>query len=297
MTAANRALVSGASGFIGRHLVKRLLSEGWGVTAVERAGGSTRATNRSIAGVTTVVDPGTTADLCDATAGRGFTHCFHLATHFVAHHRPEDVDRLIEANLAFGTRLAEAAVSAGCQHILNVSTAWQHYEGARYSPVSLYAATKQAFEDILAYFAHVTNVTTLTIPDTYGPQDDRGKLLGLLIQALKNNTILEMSSGHQLVDLLYVDDVVDALLRATEPDSTPGVWAATSGAPISVRQLVAALSAAAGRDVPVAFGRRPEREREMRTPWDLGDVLPGWEAKTTMADGLAMTLRDAGVIQ
>ena len=294
--AAKRALVSGASGFVGQHLAKRLVSEGWTVTALVRAGGSTRFEDRTVAGVDTLEDPGTTGGLCAITSSRQFTHCFHLATHFVAHHRPEDVDALIEANLAFATRFVEAAVSTGCANILNVSTAWQHYEGARYSPVSLYAATKQAFEDILAYYATVTRVTTLTIPDTYGPQDDRRKLLGLLIGALRNGTRLEMSSVHQLVDLLYVDDVVDALLAAAHSESPPGVWAATSGAPISVRQLVEALRETAGREVPVEFGVRPERAREMRAPWNLGEVLPGWEPKTSLSDGLLMTLRDAGLI-
>ena len=93
---------------------------------------------------------------------------------------------------------------------MNTGSYSQHYGGRAYSPVSLYAATKQAFQDILQFYCEVRGLraVTLELPDTYGPDDKRPKLFSLLDRVARSGETLQMSPGEQLLDLLHVDDVV-----------------------------------------------------------------------------------------
>ena len=76
--------------------------------------------------------------------------------------------------------------------------------------MSLYAATKQAFTDLLVFYAEVEGlaVHTLELMDTYGPGDPRAKLIPFLLRAGAEGTTVEMTDGTQLIDLVHVDDAV-----------------------------------------------------------------------------------------
>src|SRR5260370_942833 len=116
--------------------------------------------------------------------------------------------------------------AAGVAHFVNTGTSWQHYEGAAYNPVCLYAATKQAFDDILRYYRERfgLRVVTLELSDTYGPGDPRKKLVPLLVERVKDRQKLSMSAGEQRISLVFISDVVEAFVRALEivGDLPPG---------------------------------------------------------------------------
>src|SRR5439155_8470421 len=140
----------------------------------------------------------------------------HLASYFVAEHRLQDVAPLIASNLLFATQLADAVTAAGIGRFVNTGTAWQHYQDAEYDPVCLYAATKQAFDDILRFYRERCGlrVVTLELCDTYGLGDRRKKLMSLLIERIKDRQPLAMSAGEQRISLVYISDVVEAFIRA-----------------------------------------------------------------------------------
>jgi nucleoside-diphosphate-sugar epimerase len=283
-----RALVTGASGYVGSHLARRLLAEGWEVHVLLRAGSTFPATAPALR---VHRFGGNTEDLVRIVQQAAPDVVFHLAAVFVAEHRPEDVAPLLQANLLFATQLAEAMRAAGVCMLVNTGTVWQHYGGRGYDPVNLYAATKQAFEAILAYYvnAHAFRVATLVLSDTYGPGDARPKLMTALWRAARSGERLAMSSGRQLLDLVYVDDVVDAYLAAERALRTaaPGHqhYHVSSGAPLRLTELVAAFEAAAGVEIAAEWGARPDRAREMLLPW-TGSPPPGWQPRTALADGI-----------
>ena len=139
--------------------------------------------------------------------------CFHLATAFRGVHVPADIEPMVTANVGFGTALAEAVRQAGDCIFVNTGTVWQHYDARPYSPVSLYAAMKQAFTDVLRFYQEVAGlpVVTLELTDTYGPGDPR-QLPPDPVKAAREGTTMQMTDGTQLIDLLHVDDAVSALL-------------------------------------------------------------------------------------
>ena len=288
-----RALVTGATGFVGRHLCRRLVADGWEVTAVVRDPGSPRVP----AGVAAEAPPDDHAGFVDLVRNADPEVCLHLATHFAAEHRPNDVVPMLDANVVLGTRLAEALVDAGGVPLVNTGTAWQHVGGADYDPVSLYAATKQAFTDILRYHAARRGlpVATLTLVDTYGPDDDRAKLVPALLDVGRSGRPLELSDGGQMIDLVHIDDVVGAFVlvidllrsdRASVAADGTTRWAVSSGRPVTLRDLVSRFSTATCLPIDARWGVRPRRAVEMREPWPSVAPPPGWRPTVDLDHGL-----------
>lgn len=287
-----RALVTGASGYLGAQLARRLVSDGWTVHVLVRLGSDLAPLAAVRDAITVHRFGGATEELVGIVRAAAPDAVFHLAAAFVAQHRSADVATLVQANLLFATQLLEAMAANGAGLLVNTGTAWQHFDNRDYDPVNLYAATKQAFEAILAYYvnAHGLAAATLLLFDTYGPHDPRPKLVKALWQAARNGTRLAMSSGEQLLDMVYIDDVVDAFLAAELAlRGRRGVqlrYGVSSGAPLRLKQLVAAFEQASGARLDVGWGERPDRARDVTRAWTGFQPPPGWRPRVGFAEGL-----------
>lgn len=278
-----RALLTGVTGFIGGALATRLVAEGWRVDAVVRASSDTAAIAVHPA-LGLHVHDGETASLVDLLDRTRPDIVFHLASLYLADHRPDQLEPLIESNILFPARLAEAMALTGVTRMVNTGTAWQHFPGPDYLPVNLYAATKQALDDLLAYYtdARGLSVITLKLFDTYGSGDKRRKLIRILCDAANQGETLDLSPGDQILDLTHVDDVVAAFIVAADLLLTDTIQRHdsyfVSGERHTVKELVAMVSRALGRPCLTRFGGRPYRPREVMTPVVPGprQVLPGW---------------------
>ena len=281
-----RALVTGATGFIGGHLVRALASNGWEVHAIFR-----ETPPKGPAQVHRI--DGTQQRLIEILNEVQPDVVFHLASLFLADHTPDQIEPLLTSNVVFPTQLVEAMRTSGCRRLVNTGTGWQFGPGGDPSAVNLYAASKQAFDAILKYYsdAHDLSVLSLRLFDTYGQDDPRRKLIGILLEAVGSSTPLDMSPGEQVVDMTHISDVVDAfvvagerLMRAEEPIEE--AWF-VSGERQTVRELVDTVCQAVGRQIDVNFGGRAYRPREVMFPADPTDqLLPGWHRKTSLAESL-----------
>lgn len=289
-----RALVTGGTGFIGLHLVEHLKTAGWVVHMLVRP----KAERASLpsAGVKIYHYHGETDDVVEAIERSKPDLVFHLASLFLAQHTPQQITPLIEANVLFGVQLLEAMSGAGVKSLVNTGTSWQYFHRQSFHPVNLYAATKQAFEDILAYYVDAAGIraVTLSLFDSYGPGDTRKKLLRILLDCLETNEELPMSPGNQILDLAHVDDICDAFLQAAKLVRDPkhpssASYAVSGGERRSLREIVATLEKAAGRTLRIDWGARPYRPREVMRLWD-GPAMPGWQPRITLADGFKALL-------
>jgi nucleoside-diphosphate-sugar epimerase len=214
---SRRILVTGATGFVGTHLTRRFADDGWDVSALVRPQSDV---DRLDPRVTAYAPYGDTATLVSAIVDARPDVVIHLASLFIAEHAPDQVGPLVESNVLFGAQLLEAMDAAGVDALVNTGTSWQYFDGVDYDPVCLYAATKQAFEDIALFYvsARGLRMQTLRLYDTYGPDDPRPKLFHALRAAAETGVTLRMSPGEQIVDMLHVDDVVAALRIAVVSD-------------------------------------------------------------------------------
>lgn len=289
------ALVTGATGFIGNRLVHRLAAAGETIYALVQPQSDLSTLNGI--GVACLVLDGSTEGLIAAFRKAQPEVVFHLGAFFVAEHTSSQVKKLIDSNLLFSTQLAEACAATGVTCLVNVGTAWQHYQDAVYDPVCLYAATKQAVEIIFRFYVETVGlrVVTLKLHDIYGPEDNRPKLVPRLLHITESGETLNMSPGQQQIDLVHVDDVVDALLNARERlrhGNVEGIedWVIDSGRPISLRALVNMIAVATGVTPTIRWGARPYRQREVMRPWSKGRRLPNWEPKVSLEAGLRSLL-------
>ncbi len=287
-------LLTGATGFVGSHLASRLLAGGETVHAIVRPGSDrTRISDAVVLHV--LEDPANSVSSILASVQPDLV--FHVAGKFVDQHALGDVSALIAANITFGTKLADAMLHAGTTRMVIAGTSWQHFEDARYSPVNLYAATKQAMEAMLRYYVDAAGlrVISLKLFDTYGPNDRRGKIWSRLACMQQDDQALPMSPGGQLIDLVHVDDVVAAFIIAGQRLRDGLVarmeeYAVCTGDPMPLRDIVALMAKTARRQIPIEWGGRPYRPREVMRPWTTGARLPGWEPRIRLEEGIRTIL-------
>lgn len=288
-----KVVVTGATGFVGSHLAHHLVDNGWDVHIIVRQHSSLEPLKEILDSITVHRHDGSTGKMLSIFRIVKPVMVFHLASLFLAEHKSEDIVPLIESNILFGTQLVEAMRQYNVNWLVNTGTSWQHYENNDYNPVCLYASTKQAFESILNFYTETTPLKTITLKlfDTYGPDDKRGKLFSLLERLAMRNEPLSMSPGEQLIDLVYVDDVVDAFLVAAArlQNGLKGqheIYAVSSSLPVRLKELVRLYEEMIGRKLPILWRGRPYRSREVMITWNKGPLLPGWVPKVSLEEGI-----------
>jgi len=285
-------IVTGATGFVGSHLSKKLVELGYNVHVISRPS----STYENLESVKTKIDifeyNQNITELINYFEKVEADIVFHLASLFISEHKSDEIDGLINSNIKFGTHILEAMSKSDTYRLINTGTSWQHYKNEEYNPVNLYAATKQAFEDIIEYYVKALNfnVITLKLFDTYGENDNRGKLINLLGKFSKENKELKMSPGEQKIDLVHVDDVVDGFISAynliKKNEINHDKYAVSSGQEIQLKDLIGLYEEVTGNEISVEWGGRAYRKREVMELWRDFDKLPNWEAEISLKEGI-----------
>lgn len=289
-----KALITGGTGFVGSHLTYRLVKDGWDVHVITRSKSKLFLFEEVKNKITVHVHDGSMDGMLKIVENSKPSIVFHLASLFLAQHKPNDIGELISSNITFGTQLLEAMVHHNVDKLVNTGTSWQHYHNDQYNPACLYAATKQAFESIITYYLESSplQVITLKLYDTYGPNDNREKLFSLLRKVEQEKETLRMSPGQQLIDLVYIDDVVEAFrlsakrLEEGKVDKNYEEFAVSSGRPIQLKHLVEIYTRTMKKSLKINWGGRPYRQREVMLPWNKGKRLPGWSPKIRIEEGI-----------
>ena len=279
-----KLILTGANGFIGKHLCKRLQHEGWSFVCLVRP--ESVRTFFVENGIPTIQMGGDELSLREILKKENATGVVHLASHFVAEHQAKDLSPLVLSNVLFGAHVLDASVNAGVKWFLNTGTFWQHYNGSAYDPVNLYAATKQALEDIGRYYAnaHGLRFCTLKLCDTYGPNDTRNKIFNLWEKIAESGESLDMSPGDQLIDIVHVDQVVQSyvyLIKGLNSDSLNSEncesYYVSSNQKISLKELAREYERTNQVKLNIHWGGRCYRSREVMAPACVGhriDLLP-----------------------
>lgn len=296
-----RVLLTGATGFIGAHLVRRLIGEGHDLSIIVRERSNLEMLSSLQAYFQVSLYDGSYSSLVTAIEAKMPDVVIHVASLFLAQHSAHDVARLIDSNITFPTQLLEAMSEVGIRHLVNTGTSWQHFQNHLYSPVNLYAATKQAFESLLAYYVEARDfkVITLKLFDTYGPGDTRPKLFSMLRKVARDGETLRMSPGEQLLDLVYIDDVLDAYVialgRFPRISQVAETYAVSNDVRLSLRDVVQIYAEIVGRPVNVEWGGLPYRPREVMEPWSEYQTLPDWKARVALRDGILRMEKDRNI--
>ncbi|MCV7087711.1 NAD-dependent epimerase/dehydratase family protein [Mycolicibacter hiberniae] len=304
-----RALVTGAAGFIGSTLVDRLRADGHEVIGLDNFA-TGRATNlehlADDTGFRFVEADIVSADLGAALAQHRPEVIFHLAAQIDVRHSVADPAFDGSVNVLGTIRLAEAARAAGVRKIVHTSSGGSIYgtppsyptsEDVPTDPASPYAAGKVAGEIYLNTFGHLYGLQCSHIApaNVYGPrQDPHGEagVVAIFAQALLNGTPTKVfGDGSNTRDYVFVDDVVDAFVRASGEAGDRQRFNVGTGVETSDRQLHSAVAAAVGAPDDPEF--HPARLGDLRRSCldiDRARRVLGWQPQVALADGVARTV-------
>lgn len=285
-------LVTGANGFLGASVAAAFAKAGCRVIAVHRAGSDLSRLDALCNSAEKIVLADDYSNLPDIMANAKPDLIAHVAAAQDGGDDEKAVRNLIATNILFSTLLVTAARQHNVNYFINTGTSWQNYNQADYDPVNLYAATKQAFEDILAYYTAMgLQAVTLRLFDTYGPNDPRAKITNLLKRVAASGETLAMSPGGQQFDLVHVDDVSSAYVQAARllfdgAIESNSVFALSSGTPVPLKEFTVRFERALNVKCNIEWGGREYRPREVMVPWNKGRALPGWQPKVSLEEGL-----------
>jgi len=287
------AIITGATGFIGSHLCRFLVDNDWRVLIIARPSSDYAIIGDVADKVEIYEHDGDIANLIRYFSDNAVDVVFHLASLCIIEHEPKDIDGLIECNIRFGLHLLEAMGRSRNKLLINTGTSWQHYNSMEYCPVNLYSATKKAYEDLIRYYSEAQQIRVITLKlfDTYGESDNRPKLINLLHKFADENSMLRLSAGEQFLDLVHVSDVVRAFMAAfalldSNETITFDEYAVASGREINLKELIGIFESVTNKSVNVCWGGKGYRKREVMKLWNSYRLLPNWECKVSLEEGL-----------
>lgn len=284
----SRVLVTGATGFIGSHLVRRLRRLGAEVHAVSRRpqeGGS------QIWHAVDLGDPEATAEVIRSTCP---DIVFHLASAVTGIRDVKLVRPTLQSNLTSAVNVLTAVAGSETRVVLAGSI--EEPNEAEPVPQSPYAVAKWATTGYARMFHRLwdVQVTVLRLAMVYGPdQPDTEKLLPYVTLSLLRGEKPRLSSGRRLVDWVYIDDVVDAFILAALADRAAGqAIDIGSGVQTSIRNIVKLVQEAVGGQGRPQFGAIADRplDRPGLADTRAAAELLGWLATTPLEMGIKRTV-------
>jgi nucleoside-diphosphate-sugar epimerase len=296
-----RALVTGAAGFVGANLVRRLLADGHEVHVLVRP----TSDRWRLAGIAADVEV-EAADLRDADAvAAAFARArpeavFHLGTRG-AYSWQADAAEILETNVLGTANVLAACAGREIAALVNTGSSSEYgfkdhaaVESERLEPTSVYGVAKAAATLLCTAVARerALPVTTLRLYSVYGPWEEPGRFVPALAEAALRGTLPTLASPSVARDFVWVGDVVDAYLLAASAPGAGEIYNVGSGRQTTLAEAVDAARRVLGVTGEPTWGSMADRS------WDtdvwLADVSKierwlGWRAAVGFDDGLART--------
>jgi UDP-glucose 4-epimerase len=291
--------VTGAAGFVGANLVRRLMGSGHEVhTMLQPTTDPWRLDGldevRRIYG-----------DIADGEAVEGaFVSArpdwiFHLAAHG-AYSFQTDIVAMAQSNVLGTATLLAAAERHGCLVLINTGTSSEYgdcdhapREDEPPRPNSDYAATKTTATWLCQRArSRGVPVTTLRLYSAYGPYEEERRLIPTLVRSALAGGWPRLAAPTVVRDYVYIEDVIDAYVAAASTPHTTPIYNVASGVQTSLQEVVESAAKLFSIQVRPEWGGYPMRAWDTRTwvgnPGLIRSEL-GWQATTTLTDGLART--------
>lgn len=308
-----RVLVTGAAGFIGSHLVERLVERGCRVRALVHynSGGSwghLEGLDRAHKDAVEVI----LGDVCDPfSTSRSVESCdvvFHLAALIAIPYSYRAAQSYVATNVQGTLNVLEACRTHGVERMVHTSTS-ETYGTAQYTPIderhplqgqSPYSATKIGADKLAEsyYRSFDLPVATLRPFNTFGPRQSARAIIPTIVSQALERSEIKLGSLTPVRDLTFVTDTADAFIALASCDAAIGrVVNSGNGKGITIGDLAARILALMGRErthriVTESERVRPDKSEVFELICDnrLAATLAGWQPRVSLDDGLRQVI-------
>lgn len=295
-----RVFVTGASGFIGAHLVPTLLDAGCEVAILAVHNN----TLWRLSGVLTQLhviwgDLSAVDEFALSLADFGLDACIHLAWYVEPGKyldSPLNIDWMMNS-----LNLLDLLIQIGCRQVVMTGTCAEYDADVGYlketsptKPSTLYAAAKLSLSILGQQMAKNTGTrfAWARLFYLYGSKEDDRRVVPALIKSLLRDEPFEVSTGEQIRDYMHVEDVASALWFMLQ-NQLSGVFNISSGVPVTMRALMEMVGDILGKRNLIQFSALPQRQWEPR--FICGDNRKlcqlGWQLQHNLHDGSMETVK------
>jgi nucleoside-diphosphate-sugar epimerase len=280
-------LLTGGTGFLGSHLAKRLVYEGFDVIIIKRS-------TSKLSPLESIINQVRFYDLDSIDIEKIFQEnvidiIIHCATNYGRFAVPPT--DIIQANLFLPLTILQIAENYPVKTFINTDTILD-------KRVSYYSLSKKHFLDWLSLFSQKMVCISVALEHFYGPFDDRSKFVSkIILDLLHEVDFIDLTLGEQKRDFIYIDDVVEAFMTLVNfsfdvPNNLYRYEIGT-GKNIEIREFVQTVKTMTGNKVTrLNFGMLPYRENEiMESHVDISMLSRlGWQPQTSLVEGLKYTI-------
>jgi len=298
-----KILITGATGFVGKTLVPYLYNNGCTdicllVRNIEKA-------NTLFGDMPLTIIPTTDSDWMKSVEEYSPDAALHLATYFTNRHDSDSIEKLVDSNILFTTRLLEALTHTGCRHFVNIGTFTEFVNGAgEYNASNLYSATKTAVRPIIKYYQSLSGWKWINVVvySPYGRCNESKKVIDYLLDAVDASQPVAFSPGYQTLDFIHVDDMADFFLTLIKKlDNLKDdfyEFHLGTGKGHTIRNVAAAIEQASGKHVNANWGGRdysPTDAMHAVAPVNKNITILGWQPRISLEEGTRILWEDVNV--
>jgi nucleoside-diphosphate-sugar epimerase len=298
-----KILITGATGFVGKNLVPKLLKD-----------------NHNLFEVT--VQP----DISEGLYGNLFEHYYfsyekqadfikkiekfnpeiviHLASYLTASDETKEMKKLLDANIIFLNHVLDTLKNTNLKWFINTGSFAEYFKGdGKLDPAYLYTATKSASRIFVDYYSKTYNFNYLTIaPYTiYGGKDTQKKIIDIIYDSLDNHSPLDLTPGNQMLDFIHLDDVTDfyiTVIQNLEKITSAANFQLGTGIGHTLQDLVAIMERQTGKIANIHWGGKQYRPRDVMyavANISLQYHLFKWQPKILLEEGIKAYIKEKEV--
>jgi len=208
-------LITGASGFVGSHVLDDCIKNNFNVYAIFRHSKKNVSFAKKYKKQIFPIFYNNIYEIKNKLTNCKIDYVIHCATHYIKKHDHNDIENIIKSNVLFSTILLDAVVNIKIKKFINLGTVWQHFNDTKNLAFNLYAATKQSFECIFNYYKNqYTKIKfyNILLTDTFGANDKRKKLVPALLKKFKNKNQNKINIPKNLsMNLVNINEVTKCL--------------------------------------------------------------------------------------
>ena len=296
-------LLTGATGFLGSHVLEMLLScEGVKVTAVKRSFSNLDKIGHLAGHPALKLYDLDRTTLPEIFSAEKIGTIIHVATEY-GRGEPSCI-KTIETNLVFPVQLIEEGLKHGLETFINTDS-YFNKQNFSYSHLINYSLSKKVFLNWLHHFSKRIKVCNLVLEHIYGEGDAPAKFVPMLIDAIavKRREKLALTYGHQKRDFIYVSDAVSAYKAVVEHAGKNAFrfkeFEVGTGVSTPIREFAEAVKAVSGSSTVLDFGALPYRDDEIMNsyadPIELLNI--GWKPVFLLKEGLSRIITASAIKQ